>query len=250
MHAELPQPVDVRVFVDADDLGRGAAGDIAEHLRALSSRPYPIRVLFAAAPSQEPTLRALLDEPGMDWSRIVAFHLDEYVDLAPESPQSFGAWLRRTLFDHVPLAGAHFIDPSSDPVAESARYGELLRESTIDVAIVGIGVNGHLAFNDPPADLDDPDVMRVVQLDLRSRQQQVDDGLFPDVEDVPARAITATVPTILSAERIFCLVSGEHKAAAVSEAIHGEIHSSRPASALRTHDRVTIYLDEAAAANV
>lgn len=250
MLSELPKPVDVRVFADPDDLGRGAAGDIAEHLRTLSSRPHPIRVLFAAAPSQEPTLRALLDEPGMDWSRIVAFHLDEYVDLDPESPQSFGAWLRRTLFDHVPLAGAHFIDPSNDPVAESARYGDLLRESVIDVAIVGIGVNGHLAFNDPPADLDDPDSMRVVQLDQRSRQQQVDDGLFPAVDAVPTRAITATVPTILSADRIFCLVSGEHKAAAVSEAIHGEIDSSRPASALRTHDRVTIYLDEAAAANV
>lgn len=206
----------VRRFPDRDALGRAAARDIATTLvRKLAAQP-DVRVVFAAAPSQQETLDALAAEPGIDWQRVTAFHMDEYLGLAPEAPQRFGTWLRTALFDRLPFGTVHLIDPpdadDDEPAARVERYDALLAAAPIDLVCLGIGVNGHLAFNDPPADLHDAARVRVVELDDVCRQQQVDDGCFDEFDDVPRQAITLTVPALLAADELFCMVPGNASA--------------------------------------
>ncbi|MCO5995581.1 glucosamine-6-phosphate deaminase [Actinoallomurus rhizosphaericola] len=236
------EPV-LRRFPDAEALGSAAARDIAAAIaRRLETRPE-VRMIFAAAPSQEATLRALAEHPGVDWTRVTAFHMDEYLGLGSGAPQRFGTWLRRAFFDRVPLGAVHLIDPGAPPEA----YARLLAAAPIDVTCLGIGVNGHLAFNDPPADLDDPAPVKIVELDEVCRRQQVDDGCFAALDQVPRRAITLTVPALLSAEEIFCMVPGARKREAVTAALRGPIGGHLPASALRTHPRCVVYVDEESA---
>jgi glucosamine-6-phosphate deaminase len=240
----------LRRFADAGALGRAAADDIAEAIRrGLKSRPE-VRMIFASAPSQEATLRALATRPGVDWSRVTAFHMDEYLGLHPGAPERFGNWLRAVLLDQVAIGAVHLIDPGDDPWMTLEKYGDLLSAAPIDIVCLGIGVNGHLAFNDPPADLDDPALVKIVELDEVSRRQQVDDGCFATLAEVPRRAITLTVPALLSAAEIFCMVPGARKQAAVTAALHGPISGTVPASALRTHPHCTIYVDEESAPDV
>jgi glucosamine-6-phosphate deaminase len=233
----------LRRFPDREALGKAAAHDIAEALtRRLASQPN-VRMIFASAPSQETTLRALAGQPGIDWGRVTAFHMDEYLGLDKDAPQRFGNWLRAVLFDQVPIGAAHLIDPDA-PVE---HYSELLAAAPIDILCLGIGVNGHLAFNDPPADFDDPALVKVVKLDEVSRMQQVDDGCFSTLDEVPSSAITLTIPALLSAAELFCMVPGAAKRAAVTCALYGPIDGKLPASALRTHPRCTIYVDKESA---
>lgn len=233
----------LRRFPDREALGKAAADDIAEALtKRLAGQPE-VRMIFASAPSQESTLRALAAQPGIDWTRVTAFHMDEYVGLAEDAPQRFGNWLREVLFDRVPLGAVELIDPGA-PVE---RYAELLTAAPIDISCLGIGVNGHLAFNDPPADFDDPALVKRVELDDVSRQQQVDDGCFGAFADVPSSAVTLTVPALLSAAELFCMVPGASKRAAVTRTLHGPIGGELPASALRTHPNCTIYVDKESA---
>jgi glucosamine-6-phosphate deaminase len=237
----------LRRFPDPESLGTAAASDVAATLtRLLATRPE-VRMIFASAPSQEATLRSLAERPGIDWPRVTAFHMDEYLDLDPSAPQRFGTWLRETLWDRVPIGAAHLIDPGGDPAGTAEAYAALLAAAPIDVVCLGIGVNGHLAFNDPPADLDDPALVRIVELDEVSRRQQVDDECFASLDEVPHRAITLTVPALLSAGEIFCMVPGARKRAAVTAALRGPVDGRVPASALRTHPRCTIYLDAGSA---
>src|ERR1700760_4714662 len=240
------QPV-LRVFPDREALGAAAADDIAEALtRRLDSQPA-VRMIFASAPSQEATLRHLAEQPGIDWSRVTAFHMDEYLGLAPDAPQRFGNWLREALLDRVPVGTAHLIDPGEDPQAAAERYSALLAAAPIDIVCLGIGVNGHLAFNDPPADFADPALVKVVTLDQASRSQQVDDGCFATLTEVPTRAVTLTVPALLSAAELFCMVPGAQKKRAVTDALYGPVDGSVPASALRTHPQCAIYVDKESA---
>jgi glucosamine-6-phosphate deaminase len=233
----------LRRLPDPESLGEAAASDIAGALvRRLESRPR-VRVIFASAPSQEATLRSLATRPGIDWQRVTAFHMDEYLGLAPDAPQRFGTWLRETLFDRVPIGAVHLIDPE----AAAGEYAALLAAAPIDITCLGIGVNGHLAFNDPPADLHDPALVKIVELDEASRRQQVDDGCFAALEEVPHRAITLTVPALLSAEEVFCMVPGARKRPAVTAALYGPVGGLLPASALRTHAHCTIYVDHESA---
>lgn len=206
--------------------------------------------MFAAAPSQSEMLAALRDETNIEWQRITAFHMDEYIGLEPGAPQRFGNWLSRTFFDHVPLKQAHLIEPGSDPGAACTHYASLLAEAPMDLVLLGIGTNGHLAFNDPPADLHDPVAVKVVELDLTCRQQQVLDGCFGTLEAVPKTAITVTVPALLSGEELFCCVPGRQKAQAVRAALESPISGICPATALRTHPRCTIYLDPESASMI
>lgn len=232
---------------DPRSLGEAAASDIADALiRRLGTRPE-VRMIFASAPSQEATLRSLAGRSGIDWRRVTAFHMDEYLGLAADAPQRFGAWLRTVLFDQVPIGTAHLIEPGRDPRQTAAAYAGLLAAAPIDVVCLGIGVNGHLAFNDPPADLADPSLVRIVDLDEVSRRQQVDDGCFATMADVPHQAITLTIPALLSAAEMYCMVPGERKRAAVTAALHGPVQGRLPASALRTHPNCTIYVDDASA---
>jgi glucosamine-6-phosphate deaminase len=231
-------------------MGGKAAEDIACELRRRVQNQQTVRMIFAAAPSQSEMLTALTLVPDVDWSRITAFHMDEYLGLAPEAPQCFGLWLRRTIFDRLPFAAVHLLEPGSDPEAAAAEYADRLAASPIDIVCCGIGSNGHLAFNDPPADLNDPSDVKIVTLDTACRQQQVDDGCFECLDDVPTHAITLTIPRLLAADRVFCCVPGAFKKTAVRRALQDPISGLVPATALRTHSNWSLYLDNDSAADL
>ncbi|MGA7106775.1 MAG: glucosamine-6-phosphate deaminase [Terracidiphilus sp.] len=243
MNNSSSNPLAVHVAASRPALGARAAADIASEIRALLASQDRVRVLFAAAPSQSETLLSLSQAPDIDWSRVDAFHMDEYLGLDPGAPQRFGAWLRRTIFDHLPFGAVHLIEPDDDPNRTAAKYAAQINTAAIDIACCGIGVNGHLAFNDPPADFDDPLTVKIVTLDERSRQQQVDDKCFATLDDVPTHAVTVTIPALLAAHTIFCMVPGQQKLQAVREMLEGSVTSLCPATALRLHPRCTLFLD-------
>lgn len=244
MRQEVPGMPRVRSFPDRTAMGAAAAADVAEELRARLAEQDGVRMVFAAAPSQSDMLDRLVAAPGIDWSRVTAFHMDEYLGLAADDPARFANWLDRAVFTRLPFAEVHRVDPGEDPETAAEAYAKLLADAPIDVVCLGIGQNGHLAFNDPPvADLDDPVAVKVVELDLVCRQQQVDDGAFAGVEDVPTHAITLTIPRLLDARRLFCVVPGAAKRHAVDRALHAPVSAADPATALRTHPDVTLYVD-------
>jgi glucosamine-6-phosphate deaminase len=226
-------------------MGRAAAADVARELRERLSRQAQARMIFAAAPSQGEMLAALAEEPGLDWRRVVAFHMDEYIGLPPDAPQRFALWLRRHLFERVPFGAVHLIEPEPDPEACAKAYAALLDEAPIDIVCLGIGVNGHLAFNDPPvANFDDPLDVKIVELDEVCRHQQVDDGCFPRFSEVPTHAITLTIPRLLRARKLFCVVPGPAKRDAVRRTLQDAPGPACPGTALRAHSDCTLYLDK------
>ncbi len=236
--------LEVKSFATRQEMGATAATEIAAELRRLLASQPAVRMIFASAPSQSDVLSALVQAQGIDWSRVTAFHMDEYIGLPKAAPQRFANWLDEFVFSKVPLAAVYRIDPGADPSATARDYAKLLAEAPIDVVQLGIGVNGHIAFNDPPvADFNDPLDVKVVDLDLQCRQQQVDDDCFATLADVPAQAVTLTVPRLLRANRLFCMVPTRAKRAAVEAALTGPITESCPASVLRRHPACTIYLD-------
>ncbi|HEY3506510.1 MAG TPA: glucosamine-6-phosphate deaminase [Actinocatenispora sp.] len=228
--------------------GRAAGLAVAELLRRLLAEQPTVRVAFAAAPSQDDMLATLSTVDGLDWSRVEAFQLDDYAGLAVTHPGTFASYLRAHLFDAVRPGQVRLMAPGDDPAGAAARYADLLAAAPLDLVCLGIGENGHLAFNDPPdADRDDPQPVRVVRLDPRSRQQQVNDGCFATLAEVPTTAVTLTLPTLLAARHLVCVVPGERKRAAVRAALSGPIGPDSPASYLRTHPAAALYLDTAAA---
>jgi glucosamine-6-phosphate deaminase len=234
----------VRVFPSRAEMGRAAAVDVAQELRRRLERQPKVRTIFAAAPSQSEMLAALCKEPGIDWPRVTAFHMDEYIRLKADAPQRFGLWLRRHLFDAVPFGAVRLIDSEPEAGSGARAYATLLGEAPIDIVCLGIGVNGHLAFNDPPvADFTDPLDVKIVELDEACRRQQVDDGCFPSLGQVPTHAITLTIPRLLRADRLFCVVPGPAKRGAVRRALKDPPGPACPATALRLHPDCTLYLD-------
>jgi glucosamine-6-phosphate deaminase len=234
----------IHCFATSTAMSRAAAHDIAAEIRARLAVAAGMRMIFAAAPSQGEMIEALIAEPGIDWRRVTAFHMDEYIGLAAGAPQRFTMWLGERLFDRLPFAAVHPILPEPDPRATAGRYAALLDTAPIDIVCLGIGVNGHIAFNDPPvADFADPKDVKVVELDAVCRQQQVDDDCFPNVAAVPERAVTLTIPRLLRAEKLFCVVPGTHKRIAVRRTLHGPITTDCPASVLRRHSGCILYLD-------
>lgn len=251
----VPHPVNwsldrlhVHVHPDRGSLGSAAGNAVASALReVLSARPLA-RIVFASAPSQEPMLDVLREAPGIDWPRVTAFHMDEYVGIDPDAPQSFGRFLEDRLFGAVGPGRVELIRPGGDLDAECRRYAALLSESPLDLVCLGIGENTHVAFNDPgTADFEDPHLVKVVELDEMSRRQQVNDGCFASVDAVPRQALTLTVPALLSARRVIAVVPGRSKAPAVHATLTEPIHPARPASALRTHPDCVLHLDEESA---
>jgi glucosamine-6-phosphate deaminase len=236
----------LRVLPDRRALGETAADAIARRLRLILADQDHARMIFAAAPSQSETLAALIRQPGVDWTRVTAFHMDEYLDLPPEAPERFGNWLRTALFHRLPFAAVHCIDTTApgSPQSSADRYAALLRERPIDIVCLGIGVNGHLAFNDPPvADFDDPETVKVVSLDRACREQQVADGCFPTLAEVPREAVTVTIPALMKAAHLFCMVPGALKAEAVRATIEAPLSTQWPSTILRTHRSCTLYAD-------
>jgi glucosamine-6-phosphate deaminase len=224
-------------------MGAAAAVAVADAVRSRLARQDSVRMIFAAAPSQAEMLDELWRQPGIDWRRVTAFHMDEYIGLAAGAPQRFAAWLDRHLFTRLPFAAVHRIVPEPDPAEAARAYAGMLAAAPVDLVCLGIGVNGHIAFNDPPvADFADPLDVKLVPLDELCRRQQVDDDCFARLEDVPHTAITLTVPRLLRADRLFCVVPGAAKRAAVRAALYGPVTTQCPASILRQAN-CTLYLD-------
>jgi glucosamine-6-phosphate deaminase len=234
----------VKAFENRAIMGAEAARQAVETIQTVLQIKPEVNIIFAAAPSQNEFLQALVLAP-MDWSRINAFHMDEYIGLPVEAPQGFGNFLRNALFSKVPFKKVNYLNGNHpDITAECNRYSELLKQYPVDITCMGIGENGHLAFNDPPvADFDDPVLVKKVQLDEACRQQQVNDGCFKQLSDVPTHAITLTIPALMAAPSIFCMVPGPTKAKAVYNAIHHNIDESVPSSILRRHDNAILFID-------
>lgn len=240
------------VFPSRPMMGLAAARAVADAIQDLLARHGRAAVIFASAPSQNEFLAALLREPGVDWPKLTAFHLDEYVGIAPDHPASFRRFLVDRLFAHVKVAAFHGLDgQAADLAAECARYAGLLREARPALAVLGIGENGHLAFIDPPAcDFAEPEDVRVVELDEPCRRQQVNDGCFPALEAVPRRALSLTIPYLLRVPRAVAIVPGAAKRAAIQAALQGPVTTACPASILRRHPDATLFLDEDSAAGL
>ncbi|MBN8824292.1 MULTISPECIES: glucosamine-6-phosphate deaminase [unclassified Spirosoma] len=241
----------VKLFDTRQILGQAAAHEAAEAIRGLLQKQQTVNIIFAAAPSQNEFLAGLASQPGIDWERINAFHMDEYVNLAEDAPQRFGNFLSDRLFSKVPLKAVYYLNGNTDPDAECNRYAELLQEYPTDIVCMGIGENCHIAFNDPHvAHFDDPVLVKKVGLDLTSRWQQVHDGCFATLSDVPEYALTLTIPALIKAPAIFCMVPAAHKAEAIHHTLTDEISEQYPSTILRQHGNATLFIDRESGARL
>ncbi|MBE6645378.1 MAG: glucosamine-6-phosphate deaminase [Ruminococcaceae bacterium] len=238
--------LNVKIFETRCEMGAVAAADIKKAFAELLAKKAEINVIFAAAPSQNDVLKSLAEDKDIEWGRINAYHMDEYIGLDKDAPQGFGNFLRDHLFGLVPFKSVNYIDcTAKDPEAEAKRYAKILEENPTDVVVMGIGENGHIAFNDPPvADFNDKVLVKTVKLDEVCRNQQVNDGCFAKIDDVPTHALTLTVPALVKAPVLFCIVPAPTKAWAVKETLTGSIDEHCPASILRKQDNAILYLDK------
>lgn len=242
----------VEIYVSRKEAGEAAAYAAAEELRRLGSQSENIGVIFATGASQLETLHALVKAPNLPWERICGFHMDEYVGIAPDHIASFRRYMRQELTERVPIRSFFEVDGNAaDPVSFCEKYSEALRVADPQLCLLGIGENGHLAFNDPPvADFSDPEDMKVVALDEECKQQQVAEGWFKSVEDVPMQAMTLTIPALLRVPKLIVSVPGSRKAKIICRALSEHISTACPATILRTHPDTTVYLDQDSAAEI
>ncbi|HUT18688.1 MAG TPA: glucosamine-6-phosphate deaminase [Anaerolineae bacterium] len=241
--------ISVHVFASGEALGQRAADDLAAILKAAVGEKGEASVILATGNSQLRFMEALRVRQGIPWDQVVVFHMDDYLGMSDRHPASFPRYIREKLVDHVaPRAFYPMRGDAADVEAELARYAALLEEHPPDACVLGIGENGHLAFNDPPADFETKASIHVVELDRRCRMQQVGEGHFATLADVPRQAISLTVPALLSARRVLAVVPEARKAEAVRAALEGPVTPACPASILRTQPQVTMYLDTESAA--
>ena len=242
----------VRVFETRQKMGECAGAEAAACMKKLLSEKEEINVIFAAAPSQNETLATLCADKDIDWSRINAFHMDEYIGLEETHPASFRNFLRRSIFDRFPFKTVNLINGNAESIDEEiARYTKLMNDHPADICILGVGENGHIAFNDPwVADFDDPAVIKAVTLDERCRIQQVNDGCFQQLSDVPTKALTVTIPGLCRAKYMYCSVPAATKAEAIGNMLSGEVTVDCPASILTRHENAFLYTDRDAAARI
>ena len=235
----------VNAYETRAEMGVSAAADIKAKILALLQTKETINMIFAAAPSQNEVLASLALDREIPWNRVNAFHMDEYIGLSADAPQGFGNFLKEHIFGLAPFKSVNYIDISAkDPDKECERYAALLAEYPTDIVVMGIGENGHIAFNDPPvADFADTKAVKPVLLDEICRNQQVNDGCFATIDDVPKYAITLTVPTLFAGDYLFCIVPAATKANAVKATLCGEIGEACPATILRRHKNAILYLD-------
>lgn len=236
------------VFPDKHSLAKAAAQDAASSIRNAIRRQGTARIIAATGASQFEFLEILTQEQDIDWRAVEMFHLDEYLGISANHPASFRKYLCERLIDKAGINHYHFLDGDGDPQQVIPAVATEIRRAPINVAFVGIGENGHLAFNDPPANFASDEAYIVVELDEACRRQQLGEGWFKDLNEVPRRAISMTVRQILKAEQIICVVPDARKAEAVAKCFAGEISPSAPASILRTHANTTVYLDSGSAA--
>ena len=246
MKTFIKDKLTVNVYENRTLMGEAAARDIKAKIKELLSTKAEINMIFAAAPSQNDVLKALVEDKEIEWNRVNAYHMDEYIGLDKNAPQGFGNFLKSHIFGLVPFKSVNYIDiTTTNPDAEAERYGKLLLDNPTDIVIMGIGENGHIAFNDPPvADFNDKRVVKPVKLDEICRQQQVNDGCFKSIDQVPTHAMTLTVPTLVKAPYLFCIVPAPTKANAVYETLNGSIDEHCPASILRLQENAILYLDD------
>jgi glucosamine-6-phosphate deaminase len=238
----------IKVFDDKLSLGRAAAHQAAEVIRRAIQKNNRARMIAATGASQFELLDALTSLPGIDWERVDLFHLDEYIGLSADHPASFRNYLLARLINKVGITHHHLLDGEQDPTEVIRHVGNALQSAPIDVALVGIGENGHLAFNDPPADFETEEPYLVVTLDDACRRQQLGEGWFKQLGDVPRQAISMGIRQILQSQEIIGVVPDARKAKAVAACCEGEISPLAPASILRTHPNTTVYLDKSSAA--
>lgn len=234
----------VRIFTDEASAGKGSADFVAKHLNYAIRAKGHANLILATGASQFAFIEAIKTLP-VDWSKITVFHLDEYRDLPETHPASFRKYLKERILDEVKPYQVNYIHgDAKDIEREIARYEELLKAAKIDVACIGIGENGHIAFNDPEvADFNDPQLVKIVQLDDVSRRQQLGEGWFPTLEEVPREAVSLTIPAIMRCNVISCMVPDKRKANAVYNTLNAEITTACPATILRRHPYTVLFLD-------
>lgn len=245
------EKLNVKVFKDRPELGAAAADTFVEKLiELLKTREY-VNVIFASAPSQNEFL-AELNKKDIDWGRINAFHMDEYVGLHKDSPAGFGNFLKDRLFRNVQCREVNYMNGNAADIQdECKRYADLLKKYSTDIVILGIGENTHLAFNDPHvADFDDPLIVKVVDLDQDCRVQQVNDGCFANIDEVPTHALTITMPALFKSTFAYAIVPGSFKANAIAHTINSDISELYPSTILRRHDNATLFIDEDSASKL
>jgi glucosamine-6-phosphate deaminase len=238
----------IKVFSSKAALAQAAASQATATIRDAISQHGQARIIAATGASQFDFLDALTKTPGIDWNRVEMFHLDEYVGISDQAPASFCRYLRERLIDKVGLKKYHLLDGMQDPATVIKQMSAEIRKAPIDIAFVGVGENGHLAFNDPPADFDTEEAYMVVDLDEACRRQQLGEGWFPTLADVPRQAISMTIHQIMKAEYVLCIAPDARKASAIKACFNGEVSPMAPASILQRHPNATIYLDKESSA--
>jgi len=236
----------IKSYDSRDEMGKSSAAEAGEKIRTLLKQKDTVNIIFAAAPSQNEFLAYLTKEKDIDWSRVNGFHMDEYIGLSKDAPQGFGNFLKAGIFDLLPFRSVHYLNgQSTSPEDECARYGKLLADYPVDIVCMGIGENAHIAFNDPAvADFNDSVKVKVVSLDDICRQQQVNDGCFSSFCEVPEKALSLTVPALISASYLFCMVPGKTKASAVYNTLYQPVVENYPATILRKHKNAILYIEK------
>lgn len=243
----IKQESDLQIVIsdNREQLGARAADAVFNKISELLKNQETINMIFAAAPSQNEFFAALTEKE-IDWTRINAYHMDEYAGLKDDAPQGFGNFLRRKIFEKAAFNSVSFLNGNADNLEEEClRYAKLLKDNPADIVCMGIGENAHIAFNDPHvADFNDQVLVKVVDLDRQCRNQQVNDGCFKSIDEVPTHALTLTVPALMSADFIFCMVPGENKAEAVFHTLNSQISEKYPSTIIRRHPAAILFLDK------
>ena len=241
--------MDKFIYKTKAQMGAAAAKDAAKAIRRAITAKGDANIILATGTSQYETLKNLVAEKGIDWAKVTMFHLDEYIGLGTDHPASFRKYLKERFVDKVrDLKAAHFVNgEADDPQQECKRLGDVIEKQPVDVALVGIGENGHLAFNDPPADFETEEPFIIVELDEKCRKQQLGEGWFETLEQVPRRAISMSIRQIMKSTHIICSVPDKRKAEAAKNAFEGPVTNMCPASILQTHPNCKIFMDEEAA---
>lgn len=247
----MESKLNIKIFETRKEMGAAAAIAVSDKIKELLSQKREVNMIFAAAPSQNEFLEFLIQKD-IEWNRINAFHMDEYIGLPADAPQAFGNFLKERIFSRAPFKTVHYINGNNDNIDEECkRYAILLEKNPTDIVCMGIGENGHIAFNDPPvADFSDPKVVKSVELDLACRQQQVNDGCFATLDEVPKKALTLTIPALMKAGFVSCVVPGKLKATAVYNTVFKEKSTQYPSTVLRSHAAAILFLDAQSSKNL